>query len=282
MKNKIMNVQRDQITTSSAYDGHHDATPHGSDRPLILLTNDDGYDAAGLQALRRAAQMVGETWVVAPEGARSGAACSISSTGTVALRTVDAEAHIHACTGTPVDCVKLALEHVVPRRPVLVLSGINHGDNASISIHYSGTMGAVLEACMKGITAVGVSLYLRRGETYADHPVSDATIEALGCLLRRVVAQGLPQDTCLNINLPPRELLTGWRLCRQARGSWSAEWADAHHPFGGRHYWLTGTFTNLEPDATDTDFAALRDGAASVVPISVDMTAHEALRSLVL
>lgn len=272
--------------------------------PLILITNDDGYLAAGIRALATAVAPFAEVYVVAPDGARSGTAASISSTTPVSYRPIalsqstspqtapltngfavtpvatpsgyPPSVHLFTCSGTPVDCVKLAMEQILPRRPDLILSGINHGDNASISVHYSGTMGAVFEGCMKGIPSVGLSLWLQRGQRYEDVPVSDATLAAIANLCRRVAADGLPQDVCLNINLPASHTFRGWQVCRQARGQWTAEWADATNPHGLHAYWLTGTFTDLEPEATDTDFSALRAGYCSVVPITVDMTAHAA------
>lgn len=256
--------------------------------PLILITNDDGYQAAGIQALARAVASFAEVYVVAPDGPRSGAAASITCTTPVSYSHLDKtlspwremKGGFYASSGTPVDCVKLALEQIVPRRPDLILSGINHGDNASVSVHYSGTMGAVYEGCMKGIPSIGVSLYLQRGQRYEDNPVSDDTLTAIAALCRRVLEQGLPQDVCLNINLPVAHKFRGWQVCRQARGQWSAEWVTATHPFGQRAFWLTGQFTDLEPEANDTDFAALRAGYCSIVPVTVDTTAHAAIRTI--
>ncbi len=259
--------------------------------PLILITNDDGYQAAGIQALTRAVASLGEVYVVAPDGPRSGAACAITATVPVTYREIHAHpdypagVHLFACSGTPVDCVKLAWDNILSRTPDLLLSGINHGDNASISVHYSGTMGAVFEGCMKDIPSIGLSLYLQRGQRYEDHPVCAAALDAIAKLCQRVIAEGLPQDVCLNINFPVANSFRGWQVCRQARGRWTAEWATATNPHGLNAYWLTGKFTDLEPEATDTDFSALRAGYASIVPTTIDMTAHrfiEELSSLVI
>ncbi|MCR5179613.1 MAG: 5'/3'-nucleotidase SurE [Bacteroidaceae bacterium] len=244
--------------------------------PLILITNDDGYQSAGIQALARAVASLGEVYVVAPDGPRSGAAASITCTTPVSFSALSVP-RTYSCTGTPVDCVKLALEQIVPRKPDLLLSGINHGDNASVSIHYSGTMGAVFEGCMKEIPSIGVSLYLQHGQSYEDNPVSEDALTAIAELCRRVLEQGLPQDTCLNVNLPVAHRFRGWQVCRQARGRWSAEWITAANPRGQQSFWLTGQFTDLEPQAEDTDFAALREGYGSVVPVTVDMTAFAAM-----
>lgn len=254
---------------------------------LILITNDDGYQAAGIQALTRAVASLGEIYVVAPDGARSGAAAAITSTIPVSYSEVSPipegypeGTHLYSSTGTPVDCVKLALEQIVPRKPDLLLSGINHGDNASVSVHYSGTMGAVYEGCMKEIPSIGLSLYLQRGQRYEDNSVSDDTLAAITVLCRRVLQQRLPQDVCLNINFPVAHKFRGWQVCRQSRGCWSAEWVTACNPRGQESFWLTGQFTDLEPDATDTDFAALRAGYASIVPVTVDTTAYAAMESI--
>lgn len=246
--------------------------------PLILITNDDGYQAAGIQALARAVAPLAEVFIVAPDGPRSGAAASITCTTPVSYTPL--AKGLYACTGTPVDCIKLALEQIVPRKPDLLLSGINHGDNASVSVHYSGTMGAVYEGCMKDIPSIGISLYLQRGQRYEDNPVSEDTLSAIADLCQRVLQQGLPQDVCLNINLPVAHKFRGWQICRQARGRWSAEWITASNPRGQQSFWLTGQFTDLEPEATDTDFAALRAGYCSIVPVTVDTTAYAAMTTL--
>ena len=248
-------------------------------KPLILISNDDGYEAKGINSLVDMVRGMGDLIVCAPDGARSGMACAFSAATPLTLTQRHSEegVEVWSCNGTPVDCVKLALEQIVPRRPDLLLSGINHGDNASISIHYSGTMGAVFEGCMKGIPSAGVSLYLQRGQRYEDFPVGSDTLAALAELCQRIIHKGLPEDVCLNINFPTAHAFRGWQVCRQTRGRWSAEWVSATHPFGQQAFWLTGTFTDLEPMAADTDFSALRTGYCSIVPIHVDMTAHDAL-----
>ena len=169
-----------------------------TERPLILVSNDDGVHAQGIQVLTRLMAQLGEVIVVAPDSARSGAACSLTPVNPVRLTRLSCEGpRIVSCTGTPVDCVKLALEKVVPRRPDLMVSGINHGDNASVSLHYSGTIGAVLEACMKGIPAIGYSLRTRQLE--CDFTPYEETILSVA---RFVLSKGLPQDVCVNVNFP--------------------------------------------------------------------------------
>ncbi len=246
-------------------------------KKLILVVNDDGCQAQGIGVLAREMMALGSVIVVAPDGARSGAGCSITPTMPVQLRQISEEPGLRvvACSGTPVDCVKLALEQVCPRTPDLVVSGINHGDNASISIHYSGTMGAVMEACMKGVPAIGYSL--RTHSQQCDfHPYLGVVRQVAS----HVLQHGLPQDVCLNVNFPEVSKLAGSRVCRMARGIWSSEWAPAQHPHGANFFWLTGYFTNLEPEAEDTDYWNLDHGYATITPIHLDMTAREAMASL--
>lgn len=237
-----------------------------AERPLILISNDDGAEAQGIGVLTSLLLPLGDIVVVAPDGPRSGSACSMTVTSPVSLSMLERTAGLTrwACSGTPTDCVKLALEHVVERRPALVVSGINHGDNASVNVHYSGTMGAVLEGCMKGLPAIGFSL--RTHDRECDFaPYGDAIVR----IARHVLACGLPQDTCLNVNFPQVERLRGLRVCRMARGKWGSEWQPAQEPGTFR---LTGQYTCLEPEATDTDWWALNHAMGAVVPLRTDMT----------
>lgn len=243
-------------------------------RPIILVTNDDGVHAQGINVLCRLMARLGDVIVVAPDGPRSGAACAITPIEPIRLTTVCREPGLTviSCTGTPVDCVKVALEKAVPRQPDLVVSGINHGDNASINVHYSGTMGAVLEGCMKGVPSIGFSLRTRERECdFAPYE------EAILAIARKVLSEGLPQDVCLNVNFPVVQELAGVRTCRMARGYWHQEWADTEEE---GVYKLAGNFTSLEPDAEDTDWWALDHGMASVVPLKLDMTHTPLLSTL--
>ena len=239
--------------------------------PLILLSNDDGVYAKGLRELIDMLRPLGNLFVVAPDKARSGSACSLSSEIPVKADLLETSEGltVYACSGTPVDCVKLALEKVVPRRPDLMVSGINHGDNASVSLHYSGTMGAVLEACMKAVPAIGYSLMTRLQQCDFT-PYEDVVLR----VARRVLSDGLPQDVCLNVNFPFVEQLQGVSVCRMARGNWLQEWRETEVP---GEYCLTGYCTNLEPEAEDTDYWALQHGIAAVTPIQLDMTHYPLL-----
>lgn len=245
-----------------------------TERPLILISNDDGTEAQGIGELTQLMFPLGDIVVVAPDRPRSGAACSMTVTDDITLCLLERSAQLtrYACSGTPADCVKLALERVVDRRPALVVSGINHGDNASVNVHYSGTMGAVMEACMKGIPAVGFSLRTR--DKQCDFAPYGNAIQRIA---QHVLHHGLPQGTCLNVNFPQVEALCGLRVCRMARGAWESEWEEADKPGAFR---LTGRFTCLEPEAEDTDWWALDHGFGAVVPLQIDMTNNGYLAAL--
>lgn len=241
------------------------------EQKLILITNDDGVEAQGLAVLTQWMLGLGEVIVVAPDSSRSGAALAITCTQAVTLtRRAELEQdrlQVYAASGTPVDCVKLGLEQVCPRRPDLIVSGINHGDNASCSIHYSGTMGAVIEGCMKDVPSIGYSLRtLKRRCDFS--PYEEEVVR----IARFVLENGLPQDTCLNVNFPEVPCLAGMRVCRMGRGRWVQEWIPANNPRGMNAYWLTGNFLNLEPHNEDTDYWALDHGFGSITPIKLDMT----------
>lgn len=249
------------------------------DERLILVSNDDGYNAKGIASLIKVVQTFGKVVVVAPENGESGKSHSITISTPLRLNMLKNEDNlkIYSCSGTPVDAIKLAFHSVLERKPDLVVSGINHGSNSSISIIYSGTMGAVIEACLHGIPAVGFSLL--------DHSVAPdftASEHVARKIIENILTKGLPKDICLNINIPklPLEQLKGIKLCRQARGVWKEKFIKREDPHQNPYYWTTGTFDNFEPTATDTDEWALANGYASVVPIKIDFTAYEAYQNL--
>jgi 5'-nucleotidase len=246
-------------------------------QPLLLLSNDDGFSAKGLNELITALRPLGELVVVAPDGPRSGYAGAITSDLPLRLREVRREEGltVMACTGTPVDCVKLALDAVVTRRPDVVIGGINHGDNSSVNVHYSGTMGVVLEGCMKGIPSIGFSSC--DGRPDADF---SAMLPYVVRITREVLEHGLPEGVCLNVNAPVGRELKGIRICRQTRGTWAKEWIAQDNPRGGSHYWLTGEYVNFEPDAEDTDHWAMDHGYVAVTPTQIDVTAYEMIPRL--
>jgi 5'-nucleotidase len=274
-------------------------------RPLILISNDDGYQAKGLNCLIDMVAHLGDIVVCAPDGPRSGLSCAFSATTplllthhpsvSVSRNSVTAPSvDVWSCNGTPTDCVKMALSQIVDRKPAIVVGGINHGDNASVNSHYSGTMGVVMEGCMKYIPSVAFSL--------CDHD-PDADFEPLRPYVERytryVLEHGLPKGVCLNINFPKLEAPTsesslsgpsmpapcagqynGVRVCRMAHGSWLNEVTTCHHPRGYDYYWMVGNYRNDEPEAEDTDRWALDHGYVAITPTTFDVTAYEALQSL--
>lgn len=248
-----------------------------NNKPLILVSNDDGVTAKGINELIKTLQPMAELIVVAPDGPRSGASGSITSEHPLRYTLLQEQPGltVFSCTGSPVDCVKLALHELVPRKPDLVIGGINHGDNSSVNVHYSGTMGVVIEGCLKGIPSVGFSL--------CDHK-PDADFTPSFPYIRRVVTEvlshGLPYGVCLNVNFPKGQQLKGLKICRQTDGVWTNEFQRADHPRGGLYFWMTGEYVNLEPEAEDTDHWALDHGYVALTPTQIDVTAYSVMDEL--
>ncbi len=245
-------------------------------KPLILITNDDGDTAPGIEILTRLMLQIGDVVVMAPDGARSGQSNAITVTHPVRFRKLEEREGLvrYACTGTPTDCVKLALNDVLDCKPDLLVSGINHGSNAAINIIYSGTMGAVLEGCDNGIPSIGFSI--------CDHSLNADFSQFEKHILqitRETLLNGLPYGVCLNVNAPAGEI-KGIRVARQCRGNWGKECAKRTDPHGRAYYWLTGYFDNHEAEAEDTDEWALASGYISVVPSKIDLTAYEQLENV--
>ena len=246
-------------------------------RPLILISNDDGFQAKGINQLVDMLSDMADILVCAPDGPRSGYSCAFSATTPLrlTLRQRRQGVEVWSCNGTPVDCVKLALENILTRRPDMVIGGINHGDNASVNTHYSGTMGVTLEGCMKYIPSVAFSL--------CDHR-DDADFEPLRPYIRDitrwVLSEGLPKGVCLNVNFPLLPVFKGVRLCRMAFGTWYNETSTCHHPRGYDYYWMIGHYRNDEPEQQDTDNWALTHGYVAITPTRIDVTAYEAFESL--
>ena len=246
-------------------------------RPLILLSNDDGVYAKGIGELMDALLPVADLVVVAPDGARSGASCSITTSAPLHCRLVEdgPELKIYVCNGTPVDCVKLGLSQVLTRRPDLVVGGINHGDNSSVNVHYSGTMGIVTEGCLKGVPSIGFSLC-----SYDADADFSATHQYIRLITERVLEHGLPHGICLNVNFPDTRDIRGVKICRQTFGVWVNEFYRARHPRGGEYYWMTGDYENLEPGVEGTDQWALEHGYVAVTPTQIDVTAYSLMDEL--
>lgn len=246
-------------------------------RPYIILSNDDGVSAPGLRFLIEALRPHADLLVMAPDAARSGFSCSFTSTRPLTYRLLSREEGLTvcSCSGTPVDCVKMALNLFPERRPDLIAGGINHGDNSSINAHYSGTMGVALEGALQGYPSVAFSLCDHRPE--ADFmPLKPFLYD----LVRRTIAAGLPPFTCLNINFPRTPEVKGVKVCRMARSRWVKELAPRRHPWGPEYFWMVGENVELEPEADDTDRWALAHGYAAVTPTRLDVTDYDLLHTL--
>ncbi|MCF0212149.1 MAG: 5'/3'-nucleotidase SurE [Bacteroidales bacterium] len=253
-------------------------------KPLILIGNDDGFQAKGLRTLIDVAREVGDVIVMCT--GHNASAKSFSLTTYVPLRAQLMEHEdatnqqgaltLYATNGTPADTIKLGLEHFCPRRPDLMLSGINHGSNASINVVYSGTMGAALEAVINGIPAVGFSILEHDAD--ADFSVCQPYIRDI---VRRVVSQGIPQGVCLNVNFPYQEKgpIQGVKVCRAARAVWQNSYAKRTDPRGRDYFWMTGDFVCTDM-AEDTDEWALAHSYVSVVPMRPDYTAHDMISNI--
>lgn len=247
-------------------------------KPLILITNDDSVHAKGIKTLTRIACEFGDVVVMAPETNSSGLSQSLTINRPLRVRTVFEKENlkIYACDGTPTDCVKLASQYFCPRRPDLILSGINHGSNSSINVLYSGTMGAVIEATANGYNAIGFSLL--------NHSL-DANftpgIPYIRTIISDVLRNGLPENISLNVNIPnlPETELKGMRVCCEAQASWIDSFEERIDPSRRPYWWLTGKFI-CENKAVDTDEWALEQGYISIVPIKPDYTCHESIPTL--
>ncbi len=240
---------------------------------LILITNDDGVNAKGISELVGIARKYGKVLVVAPDGARSGQSNAITMTEPLYKTKLLEEdgLSIYKCSGTPTDCVKMALNNILDKKPDFIFSGINHGSNSSVNVIYSGTMGAVLEGCSQGITSVGFSLCDHSKD--ADFSLFLPFVESI---IAKVSTQDLPQGVCLNVNAPIGEI-KGVRVCMQSKGQWIEEFDKRVNPNGQIYYWMTGVFENAEPENTGTDEWALNNGFVSVVPTTCDLTHYESL-----
>jgi len=248
-------------------------------KPLILIINDDGITAPGIRNLIQVMNKLGKVVVVAPDGPQSGMghAITINSTLRADKVKIDEGPQVeYSVSGTPVDCVKLAVNVILDSKPDMIVSGINHGSNSSINVIYSGTMSAAVEGALEGIPSIGFSLCDFSWE--ADFKSGNPFIESIA---REVLAKGLPDGTCLNVNIPKisEEAYKGIKVCRQARANWEEEFDARKDPRGRNYYWLTGKFVNYD-HGQDTDEWALANNYISVVPITIDLTAHHAMQTL--
>jgi 5'-nucleotidase len=247
-------------------------------KPLILVTNDDGTFAPGIKALVAVAKQFGEVVVVAPDKPQSAKGHAITISDPVRVKKIDqfGDVEAFACSGTPVDCVKIAKNVLLKGREIaLCVSGINHGSNASINIIYSGTLSAAMEASIEGIPSIGFSLLdfsfsadMTGAKKYAE------------LIIKEVLKTGMPKGDLLNVNVPKMNVneIKGIKVCRQGEGTWNEEFKEATDPRGEKYYWLTGQFTG-EHENEETDLWALHNGYVSVVPSTHDLTNHSALKA---
>lgn len=252
-----------------------------SSRPFILISNDDGYKAPGINFLIDVLRPIADLVIVAPKGARSGFGCAITVTQPIHCKLVRQEEglDLYACTGSPVDCVKLffnVLKRNYNRLPDLVVSGINHGDNSSVNTFYSGTMGAVSEGVMQGVPGIGFS-YDNFSTSVDMSPCAPHIIN----IVQQVLCDGLPPLSTLNVNFPNTSDIQGVKLCRMARSRWINEMEERVRPrTNAPYYWLTGEPLELEPEAEDTDRWALAHGFVAITPQTLDATNYALLQQL--
>lgn len=247
-------------------------------KPLILITNDDSYRAKGIKALIDSVKDLGEIVVVAPQKPNSGMSGAISAHDPLRFFQKGSSDNIttYVCSGTPVDCVKLALNEILANRtPDILLSGINHGSNSAVSVLYSGTLGAAMEGCLKGISSIGFSL-LDHGQD-ADFSTAKNICNTIS---REVLEDRLPLGTCLNVNIPTGNKIKGIRAARQTKGYWVNEYKKSSDGANRDIYWLTGNFNNLEETDENTDEYILKENYVSIVPVKVDMTDYAYLEKM--
>jgi 5'-nucleotidase len=249
-----------------------------ADKPTILITNDDGVTAPGIAALIEVAKQFGRVVVVAPDAPQSGMGHAITIGKPLRLNQVHLFGEIEAyqCTGTPVDCVKLAVDKILHKKPDFCFSGINHGSNSSINVIYSGTMSAAMEASIENIPAVGFS--------YMDYSFdADFTLsmQVAHDVMSKLIHGVLPKKALYNVNIPKVALkkYKGLKLCRQANAKWKESFVERIDPHGKKYYWLTGEFQNLDK-GKDTDVWALEHDHASIVPIQYDLTDYKLFESI--
>lgn len=250
-----------------------------TNKPLILVTNDDGINAPGIRTLIDIMLTIGDVFVVAPDSPQSGMGHAITLNSTLYAEAVNINDHSrkeYSCSGTPADCVKLAIRELLPRKPDLCVSGINHGSNSSINVIYSGTMSAAIEAGIEDIPAIGFSL-----SDYSWNANFEACKPYVKTITEKTLKEGLPNGTVLNVNIPNllKDHIKGIKVCRQAKANWVEEFDKRVTPNGKDYYWLTGKFVNLD-GGEDTDEWALEHGYVSLVPVQFDLTAHHFIKDL--
>ncbi|WP_291868269.1 5'/3'-nucleotidase SurE [Maribacter sp.] len=250
-------------------------------KPLILITNDDGITAPGLRTLVTYMSAIGDVVVVAPDSPQSGMGHAITLDSTLYSKRmkINPLSDLHeeySCSGTPADCIKMALQEILTRKPDICVSGINHGSNSSINVLYSGTMSAAIEAGIEGVPAIGFSLCDYSWE--ADFTAAEDFVKTI---VTEAITNGIPKGVVLNVNIPKlsKEEIKGIKICRQAKANWKEKFDKRTNPMGKDYYWLTGEFELLDK-GEDTDEWALANGYISVVPTQFDLTAHHAIANI--
>ena len=250
-----------------------------SNKPLILVTNDDGISAPGIRTLISIMNEIGKVVVVAPDSPQSAMGHAITINSTLQCRKIkidDGPQEEYSCSGTPADCVKLGINEILKKKPDLCVSGINHGSNASINVIYSGTMSAAIEASVRGVPAIGFSLLdysLKANFNPTKNIIKTITIKAL--------SEGIPARTALNVNFPnlDQSEIKGIKVCNQANTYWIEKFDKRTNPQGREYYWLTGEFINNDK-SEESDEWALKNGYVSVVPVKHDLTNYEVISKI--
>ena len=251
-----------------------------SKKPLILVTNDDGINAPGIRFLIDIVNDFGDVVVVAPDSPQSGMGHAITINNTLYCEPIiinkNEPQSEYSCSGTPADCVKIAVNEILKRKPDLCVSGINHGSNSSINVIYSGTMSAAVEAGTHGIPAIGFSLLAYSLDADFTH-----SKEFVKRIISECLNNGVPKGVVLNVNIPKisNNELKGIKICRQANGVWEEKFDKRTNPLGREYYWLSGKFVNNDP-GEDTDEWALENGFVSITPTQYDLTAHQAIKNI--
>lgn len=239
---------------------------------LILVSNDDSIEAKGVHELIKALQAIGDVVCVCPEQPQSGMSMALTVNSSLRVKRLEdyRGTPMYRVNGTPVDCIKIAVDNLLPRKPDIVVTGINHGSNAAINVVYSGTMGAAFEGCAYGIPSIGFSL-----TSHDENADFTPCLPVVDKLVRLVLENGLPHGVCLNVNMPAGvEKYSEMRVTKGCRGKWNDRYDEYRDPANRPFYWLAGNFVNLEPDDSDTDEWCLSHGIVSIVPVKLDPTFH--------
>ena len=246
-------------------------------KPLILVTNDDGINAPGLRILIKLMHKIGDVFVVAPNKPRSGCSQSITINSIINCRQIKSKIlniKEYECSGTPADCVKIAVNELMTRKPDLCVSGINHGSNSSINVLYSGTMSAAIESGVQGIPSIGFSL-LNHSWSADFNPI----IPFVEKIVKKSILNKFSPQTILNVNFPSSKKINGIKICKQAKTHWNEKFIKRKSPMGERYYWLSGDFI-IEDNSEDSDEWALANGYVSIVPTHFDYTNYALINKL--